>query len=36
MEMRTPKVGDRVACPNLEGERIEDGLRWKMIIFIDP
>jgi hypothetical protein len=58
MEMRTPKVGDRVAIPKhalifmvksvdkmkktvdaeaaLEGERIEEGVSWKMIIFIDP
>jgi hypothetical protein len=58
MEMRTPKVGDRVAIPrhalifmvksvnktkktvdadaSLEGGRIEEGVPWKMIIFIDP
>jgi hypothetical protein len=58
MEMRTPKVGDRVAVSRhalifmvksvdktkktvdaeaaLEGERIEQGVPWKMIIFIDP
>lgn len=57
MEMRTPKVGDRVAIPRhavifmvksvnktkrtvdaeaaLEDERIEEGVPWKMITFID-
>ena len=58
MEVRTPKVGDRVAIPGhavifivksvnttketvdaeavLESERIEEGVPWKMITFIDP